>query len=77
MAGARLLEQGENRRERILMFCRMYQDMHGYGPSIAEIANGVKLASKTTVRHHLLTLQEEGRIVMTPGKYRSLRVCDD
>lgn len=76
MAGTKLLEQGERRREQILMYCRMYQDMHGFGPSIAEIASGVQLASKTAVRHHLLALQEDGKIEMTPGKYRSLRVVD-
>jgi repressor LexA len=74
MAGRALLKQGKDRRSAILKFTRAYIRKNGYGPSVAEIAEGVGLASKTAVRHHLATLQEEGKVEMTPGRYRSLRL---
>lgn len=74
MAGTALLKQGKDRRSAILKFSRAYIKKHGFGPSVAEIAEGVGLSSKTAVRHHLATLQREGKVEMTPGVYRSLRV---
>jgi repressor LexA len=74
MAGPALIKQGRDRRTAILKFTRTYIRKNGYGPSVAEIADGVGLASKTAVRHHLTTLQDEGKVEMTPGRYRSLRI---
>lgn len=74
MAGEALLKQGKDRRAAILKFTRAYIRKNGYGPSVAEIADGVGLASKTAVRHHLEILQDEGKVTVTPGVYRSLRL---
>ena len=66
--------QGEERREAIIMFLRQYWDTFGISPSVEEITQGVGLASKTAVRHHLAVLSEQGVVVCTPGKYRSIRL---
>lgn len=74
MAGAATIAQGITRRRQIVSFIRKYSTKHGFAPSIEEIADGVKLSSKTAVRHHLAKLQEDGVITMQPGKYRSLQI---
>lgn len=70
-----LSEQGDERREQIVEFIRRFQADHRYAPSMAEIGVAVGL-KKNTVRHHLLKLQNEGRVAMDPGVYRSLRVTE-
>lgn len=77
MAGSALLAQGIDRRRAILRFVRTYMKKNGYAPSIAEIAVGVDLASKTAVRHHLEHLKGEGWVTWTDGRYRSLRVVNE
>ena len=74
MAGSRLMAQGIDRRRAILRFVRAYVKKHGFAPSIAEVAEGVGLASKTAVRYHLETLRREGWVSWVDGKYRSLQV---
>ena len=66
--------QGDERREAIVLFIREYWDTFGISPSVDEIAQGVGLASKTAARHHLAVLSEQGLVVSTPGKYRSIRL---
>lgn len=77
MAGSALLAQGIDRRRAILRFVRGYIKKNGYAPSIAEIAEGVDLASKTAVRHHLDVLKSENWVTWTEGRYRSLQVTND
>lgn len=77
MAGSALLAQGIDRRRAILKFVRGYIKKNTIPPSIEEIAEGVGLASKTAVRHHLDILREEKWVAWTDGKYRSLRVIND
>jgi repressor LexA len=77
MAGSALLAQGIDRRRAILKFVRSYVKKNGFAPSIAEIAEGVDLASKTAVRHHLEVLKSEKWVTWTDGKYRSLQVIND
>lgn len=76
MAGAATIAQGIDRRRKIVAFVRAYIKKNGFAPSIEEIADGVKLASKTAVRHHLQKLEEDGVVTMQAGKYRSLRVVE-
>lgn len=71
-----LIVQGENRREEILDFIAAYHAEWGFAPSMDEIAQGVGVV-KNAARHHLLKLQQEGKVCMTPGKYRSLRLTGD
>lgn len=76
MAGAQTIAQGIDRRRKIVTFIRAYVKKNGFAPSIEEIADGVALASKTAVRHHLQKLQEDGVITMQSRKYRSLRLVE-
>lgn len=76
MAGAALMAQGVARRRAIVRFVKGYWRRHGYAPSVAEIAVGVELSSKTAVRHHLGVLQRENKIKMEPGVYRSVRIVE-
>lgn len=76
MAGAATIAQGIDRRRKIVAFVRAYIKKNGFAPSIEEIAEGVKLSSKTAVRHHLQKLSEDGIVTMQSGKYRSLRIVE-
>jgi SOS-response transcriptional repressor LexA len=76
VAGSRLLAQGIDRRRAILRFVKAYAKKNGMAPSIAEIAAGVELSSKTAVRHHLEVLRSEKYVDWIDGKYRSLRITN-
>jgi repressor LexA len=77
MAGSALMAQGIDRRRAILRFVKAYLKKNHHAPSIEEIADGVDLASKTAVRHHLAVLREQKYVDWTEGKYRSLRIIND
>lgn len=77
MAGAAGLAQGRDRRRKIFRYVRSYMKKNGYAPSIAEIAEGVGLSSKTAVRHHVDKLVEDGHLTVARGRYRSLQVVED
>lgn len=67
--------QGELRREAILVFLHDYMRQNqGRSPSIAQITQGVGLASKTAVRHHLGVLGKDGLVSANEGEYRSIRL---
>lgn len=71
-----LIEQGIERRRVMLRFIRDYVDEHGYAPSVREIMAGADLSSPHAVRRHLVTLQEEGKIQVTPNIARGIRVLE-
>lgn len=48
-------------------YVRAYIAEHGWAPSYAEIMVGTGIQSKSTVHHHLLALEREGRIVLGHG----------
>lgn len=73
MAGSALLKQGQARRREIMRFIKSFIRKNGFAPSLREISEGVGV-SKTAVQHHLAILQDEGKIRLTPGHYRSLQV---
>ena len=70
---AELIEQGVERRDSMMKYLETYIEKHGYPPSMAEIADYEGIA-KSAIRHHLYRLQRDGKIVMTPGHYRSIRI---
>jgi len=72
---AQLIEQGVHRRESILRYIKTYHQEYGFPPSMAEIASEEGIA-KSAIRHHLYRLQRDGLVVLTPGKYRSIRLTD-
>ena len=65
--------QGETRGA-LLSFIEDYHDEHGYAPTYQEIADGLGLASKNTVSHHIIGLEEEGLLRRVAGQPRSLCV---
>lgn len=66
------LAQGEARRAQIMAFLRHYWRQKGFSPSMAEIGQAVGLRSQNSTRNHLLTLEAQGFIAMTPGVARTI-----
>ncbi len=58
----------------VLDFIRHFSSERGYAPTIAEICEGLGLASTATVHKHLKTLVEKGHIDSLPGRSRGLSV---
>ena len=48
----------------------------GFPPSVREIASSVGLASPSTVKHHLDSLESEGYLAREPGLPRALDLTD-
>lgn len=72
---AQNIELGVERRKAILSFVRQYTKAYGYAPSHSEIGKAVGLASKSAVKRHVDILIANGKLVQTPGVYRSLRIA--
>lgn len=64
----------EETLEAVYEFICEYIKEYAYAPSVRDIGQGVGLKSTSTVYSHLKRLADEGRIVMDPGKRRSIRV---
>ncbi|MCI1641252.1 MAG: transcriptional repressor LexA [Actinomyces sp.] len=62
------------RQQQILELVRASVGEHGYPPSVREIANAVGLASPSTVKHHLDSLEKAGYLQRVPGRPRALEV---
>ena len=58
----------------VLEFIRRFFAEWGYAPTIAEICDGLGLASTATVHKHLKTLVEKGHLDSLPGRSRGLSV---
>jgi SOS-response transcriptional repressor LexA len=74
VAGKAALKQGEKRRKQILRFIASYTKKNGCSPTIAEIANGVGLASPNATRNHLFKLRDDGLITMRPRIARAISI---
>lgn len=62
-------------RKKLLSFIKEYIQIHGYAPSVQEMADGVKLKSKSTVHGYLMDLFIGGAIETdNPGAPRAIRV---
>lgn len=62
-------------RKKLLSFIKEYIQIHGYAPSVQEMADGVKLKSKSTVHGYLMDLFISGAIETdNPGASRVIRV---
>lgn len=66
-----------NTRTEVLELIRAYIAEHGYGPSVRELNQATGLKSTATVQYHLRALAEEGRIIIQPGKKRSISLPED
>lgn len=63
-----------NRRRRILQFIEEYAADKGRPPSDQEIADGVKLKSRSSVQYHLVWLKAAGYVTYEEGLPRTVRV---
>ena len=61
-------------RERIYSFLVQYIKNNGFAPSVREISIGIGLNSTCTVHHHLLKLEDEGRIKMKRNSPRAIKL---
>jgi SOS-response transcriptional repressor LexA len=64
---------GGRTQARVLRFIRSYIGRHTYGPTIAEIAEGVGIA-KSNAWRHVTELAREGKIVKRWRRARSIRL---
>ena len=60
-------------RNRVYEYIKQYRAENGFAPSYREIADALGIGL-TTVDHHVLCLQREGRISYKPGTARSIVV---
>jgi SOS-response transcriptional repressor LexA len=70
-----LIEQGEHKRDEILLFLSGFITKNGYSPSMQEVGTAIG-SHKNGARHHLLRLQKDGAITMAEGSYRSIRLTE-
>lgn len=69
-----MTKQDQQRAERILSFIERTVEVHGYPPSVREIAEAVGLASTSAVHHHLTKLEKDGRLQKDASRSRALSV---
>lgn len=74
MPSGRLMKQGQERRDAIMVFLRSYVADHGYPPSTREIGQAVGLSSLAGVREALRRLESDGQIRITPGVQRGIAI---
>lgn len=67
---------GEKRREQIRDFIVEYNQEHGYGPSLAEIAEGIYISSSSSIHNHINVMLANGMLETDAelGTPRALRV---
>jgi SOS-response transcriptional repressor LexA len=62
--------------ERVYEFVSEYQREFGYPPTLREIADDVGHKSTAGIRHHLLVLQDQGRIAIAKNRARGFTITD-
>src|SRR5262249_25062109 len=63
-----------SRQARVLAFVRAFVEKHGFPPTHAEIAKGLRFRSPNAAGEHLRLLAKKGAVVLTPGVSRGLRI---
>jgi len=58
----------------ILDFIRQFIRKNVFSPTITEIGGGIKLSSRGTVYRYLEQLEEDGYLVLHPGKQRNIEL---
>ncbi len=61
-------------RERVYNFLVDFIEKNGYAPSVREINIGTGLNSTCTIHHHLLKLEDEGKIEMKRNSPRAIKL---
>jgi repressor LexA len=62
------------RQARVLAFVRTFIDRHGFPPTHAEIAKGLRFRSANAAVEHLRLLAKKGLVTLAPGVSRGLRI---
>ena len=70
---AKIVDRG--RTVQILQFVREFSCVHGFGPTIREIAEGVGLRSTSTVVGYLDRMTRDGFITSIPSMLLSTKPC--
>jgi repressor LexA len=58
-------------------FIRDYIRLHGEGPSLQEIADGLQIRSKGVAHRYVKSLADAGYLVLYPGRHRGISLPDD
>lgn len=67
-------KQGIESRRKIYDFLIKFITENGYAPSVREICKAVGLNSTSTVYHHLLVLEDMGKIEIKRNQTRAIKV---
>ena len=70
----KLLERGNDIRQKIYDFLVEFFKNNGFAPSVREIGEAVGLNSTSTVTHHLEKLEKDGKIEMKGKAPRAIRL---
>ena len=72
--GNKLSQRGNGTRQSIYDFIVEYVKKNGYAPTVREIGEAVSLKSTSSVFNHLISLEDEGKIVMKDKAPRAIRL---
>jgi repressor LexA len=64
------------RQADVILLIRNHRHLHGYSPSIREIAKSLNISRATTVAH-IERLEKKGLIRRAPNRHRTLEVLED
>jgi len=60
----------------ILEFIRVYSELHGFSPSLYDIAEHFELRAVSTVHEHIGNLKKKGYVIKEASQARSLQLID-
>ncbi len=64
-------------RQRLVYdFIQMFMKIKGFAPSYTEIAQGLKMTSKSNIHRHVHTLKSYGLLKVQPHLVRSMKIVD-
>jgi repressor LexA len=63
-------------QQRVLSFIQAFVEKHGFPPTHAEIAKGLRFNSPNAAGEHLRLMAKKGVIAVTPGASRGIRVVE-
>jgi repressor LexA len=64
-------------RQRLVYdFIQAFMKIKGFAPSYAEIAQGLKMTSKSNIHRHVHTLKSYGLLKVQPYLVRSMKIID-
>jgi len=69
-------QQMTKRQGMVLEFIKQYIAVHGFPPSFDDIAQGLKLRSRSNVHRMVHHLKKDGMLTMKAKKFRSIQLID-